>query len=325
VFYPAQLKFRDSMASFQTKANDMGLESAHLKTFRVVAEQLSFTHAAERLFLTQPAVTLQIKALEEELGLRLFDRTGQRIALTPAGQLLRKYAVRLSDVCAEAEQAMSALRGEIGGRVTLGASTTIAQYLLPRLAGEFLAENPDVELSMFTSNTAGVVSALLENRIALGLIEGPSGRTDFKTEPFLEDEIVLVAPPSHEWVDAGTPISPHALTQVPLLVREHGSGTRQVVEEALAKAKVLKKKLHVVMELDSTEAIKSAVAAGLGVGFVSRWALAGAQTFLRVIPIHGLRIYRHFQFVYPQGPEPGGAAGAFLRFARGRCAEARPR
>src|ERR1700722_17004942 len=127
----------------------MGLESVRLKTFRVVAEQLSFTRAAERLFLTQPAVTLQIKALEEDLGLRLFDRTGQQIALTAAGQLLLSYAVRLSGVCAEAEQEMSALRGEIGGRITLGASTTIAQYLLPRLAGEFLAGNPDVELSMF--------------------------------------------------------------------------------------------------------------------------------------------------------------------------------
>src|SRR5258707_13600506 len=105
------------------KVNNMGLESVRLKTFRIVAEQLSFTHAAERLFLTQPAVTLQIKALEEELGLRLFDRAGQQIALTAAGQLLRKYAIRLSDVCAEAEHAMSALRGEIGGRVILGAST----------------------------------------------------------------------------------------------------------------------------------------------------------------------------------------------------------
>jgi DNA-binding transcriptional LysR family regulator len=115
------------------------------------------------------------------------------------------------------------------------------------------------------------------------------------------------------------------LARAPLLVREHGSGTRQIVEDALAKAKVLKKKLHVALELDSTEGIKSAVAAGLGVGFVSRWALAGTQTFLRVIPIQGLRIHRYFQFVYPQGPEPGGASGAFLRFTRGRCADTRPR
>lgn len=297
-------------------ANPMSLESVHLKTFLTVAEQLSFTRAADRLYLTQPAVTLQIKSLEEDLGLRLFDRTGQQITLTTAGNLLRTYAVRLSEICAEAELAMGALRGELGGRLSLGASTTIGQYLLPRLAGEFLAENPGVELSMITSNTAGVVSALVENRIGLGLIEGPAGRTDIKIDPFLKDEIVLVAPPSHEWAEGGTPISPHALAQVPLIMRERGSGTRQIVEDALAKAKVPKKSLRITMELDSTEAVKSAVAAGLGVGFVSRWALAGTQAFLQAVPILGLRIRRHFQFVYPQGPEPAGAAHAFLRFTR---------
>jgi LysR family transcriptional regulator, transcriptional activator of the cysJI operon len=300
----------------------MGLESVRLKTFRLVAEELNFTRAAERLFLTQPAVTLQIKALEEELGVRLFDRTGQQIALTAGGQVLRKYALQLCDVCAEAEEALSALRGETGGRLALGASTTIAQYLLPRLAGEFLARNPGVQLSMTMSNSAGVVSALLENRIALGLIEGPCGRTDLKVEPFLEDEIVLVAPPSHEWVDAGTPVPPRALAEAPLIMREHGSGTRQIIEDALSKAMVSRKQLRIAMELDSSEAIKSAVAAGLGVGFVSRWALTATPTSLRVVPILGLRIRRNFQFLYPQGPEPSGAAGAFLRFARSTVAEA---
>ena len=123
----------------------------HLKTFLAVAEQLSFTRAAERLFLTQPAVTLQIKSLEEDLGLRLFDRTGQQITLTPAGNLLRSYAVRISEMCAEVELAMGALHGEMRGRVSLGASNTVGRYLLPRLAGEFLAENPRVELSMVTA------------------------------------------------------------------------------------------------------------------------------------------------------------------------------
>jgi DNA-binding transcriptional LysR family regulator len=287
----------------------------------VVAEQLSFTRAADLLFLTQPAVTLQIKGLEEDLGVRLFDRTGQHIALTRAGERLRDYAVRLSDLAIEAEQALSALRGELSGRLALGASSTIAQYLLPRLAGEFLSTNPAVELSISMANTAGVVSALHENRIALGLIEGHAGRGDLKTERFLEDEIVMVAPPAHEWVDAGLPVAPQALEGVPLIMREHGSGTRQIVEEALEKAGVSRKKLRVAMELDSTEAIKSAVAAGLGVGFVSRWALAGCQMSLRPVRIRGLRIKRHFQFIYPQGPEPAGGAGAFLRFAREKFAQ----
>ena len=130
---------------------------------------------------------------------------------------------------------------------------------------------------------------------------------------------MLVAPLSHLWAEAGTPTAPQALGQVPLIMREHGSGTRQILEDALVKAKVSQKDLRIIMELDSTEAIKSAVAAGLGVGFVSRWALAGTQTLLRAVPIVGLRIHRHFQFVYPQGPEPGGAANAFLRFVRAKC------
>jgi DNA-binding transcriptional LysR family regulator len=148
---------------------------------------------------------------------------------------------------------------------------------------------------------------------------------DVRTESFLKDEIVLVAAPSNEWVNAGTPISPQALGQIPLIVREHGSGTRQIIEDALENAKVVRKTLRVAMELDSTEAIKSAVAAGLGVGFVSRWALAGVQTSLRIVPVEGLRIHRHFQFAYPHGPEPCGAAGAFLRFTRSKGGEARPR
>lgn len=299
----------------------MALEPVRLKTFRVVAEQLSFTHAAERLFLTQPAVTLQIKSLEEDLGVRLFDRTGQHIALTAAGRVLLDHAVRLAEVCAQAEQAIGALRGEAHGGLALGASSTIAQYLLPRLAGEFLAENPHIALSMSTSNTAGVVSALIEGRIALGLIEGASGRSDLKTEPFLEDEIVLVAPPSHAWANnAGIPISLQTLVQGALIFRERGSGTRQIVEAALAKARILPKRLRLAMELDSTEAVKSAVAAGLGAGFVSRWALTGTEAYLRIVPVRGLRIRRQFQFVYPQGPEPGGSAGAFLKFARAKAA-----
>ncbi len=303
----------------------MGLEPVRLKTFRVVAEQLSFTHAAERLFLTQPAVTLQVKSLEEDLGVRLFDRTGQHVALTAAGHVLLDHAVRLAEVCAEAEQAIGALRGEAHGGLALGASSTIAQYLLPRLAGEFLAENPHIALSMSTSNTAGVVSALVEGRIDLGLIEGPSGRSDLKAEPFLEDEIVLVAPPSHEWAVSGNPISLQALAGGALIFRERGSGTRQIVEAALAKVRVLPKKLRIAMELDSTEAVKSAVMAGLGAGFVSRWALTGTDAYLRIVAVRGLRIRRQFQFVYPHGPEPGGSAGAFLKFARAKAARIPPR
>jgi DNA-binding transcriptional LysR family regulator len=298
------------------------VEPFRLRVFRIVAEELSFTRAAERLFLTQPAVTMQIKNLEEDLGLRLFDRTGQRIALTEAGRTLHEYARRIAELCAEAEQKLAAIKGETRGTLALGASTTIAQYLLPRLAGEFLAAFPSIQLSILSGNTEEIVCALLDGRIGLGLIEGPPGRSDVRCESFVEDEILLVVPPSHEWASAG-PIDAGALKQARIILRERGSGTRQVVEDALRRARMDVKKLHIVLDLDSTESIKSAISAGLGIGFVSRWALGKELTLglLRTVPVKGLRIGREFQFVFHQGPPPGGVEGEFRRFATARRAD----
>jgi DNA-binding transcriptional LysR family regulator len=293
------------------------VEPFRLKVFRVAAEELSFTRAAEKLFLTQPAVTMQVKNLEDELHLRLFDRTGQRLALTPAGRVLQDYAARIADLCSEAEQAVASLRGETVGRLALAASTTIAQYLLPALAGSFIKEHPGVELDIMSANTAGAVAALVEGRVRLALIEGPAGRSDVKTEPFIEDRLPLIVPPGHEWSETGA-LDTHKLASAPLIMRERGSGTREVVERALRKAGLPFKKLRVVMELDSTEAVKSAVRAGLGVGFVSEWALSRevALGMLKEIPLKNLDIRRDFLFVYPRGPEPEGIEGSFLKFAR---------
>jgi DNA-binding transcriptional LysR family regulator len=298
------------------------VEPIRLRVFRIVAEELSFTRAAERLFLTQPAVTMQIKNLEEDLGLRLFDRTGQKITLTTAGRMLLDYARKIAELCAEAEQKLAALKGETRGELALGASTTIAQYLLPRLAGDFLAAFPAIQLSILSGNTAEVVGALLEGRIGLGLIEGPPGRSDVRCTTFVEDEILLVVPPSHEWTSAGS-VDAAALKESRIILRERGSGTRQVVEDALRKARLDVKRLHIVLDLDSTESIKSAIAAGLGIGFVSRWALGKelALGLLRTVPVKGLRIRREFQFVTLQGPMPAGIEGEFLRFAASRRAE----
>jgi DNA-binding transcriptional LysR family regulator len=293
------------------------VESFRLKVFRVAAEELSFTRAAEKLFLTQPAVTMQIKNLEDELRVRLFDRTGQRIALTPAGAVLHEYATRIAGICGEAESALAALRGEAVGHLSLAASTTIAQYLLPALAGQFLNENPGVELHIVGANTAEVVASLAAGRVRLGLIEGPAGRTDVKTEPFLDDTLLLIAPPSHEWAETGA-LDVRALIGAPLILRERGSGTRDVVERALRKAGLELKKLRIVMELDSTEAVKSAVRAGLGVGFVSEWALSRelALGLLKTVPVRNLDIRRQFLLVYPRGPELTGIEGKFARFAK---------
>jgi DNA-binding transcriptional LysR family regulator len=298
------------------------LENARMVVFRAVAQQLSFRKAAEELYLTQPAVSLQIKALEEDLGVQLFDRTGSRVALTAAGRLLLDYAGRANELLQQAEQAIAAMGGELAGQLALGASTTIAQYVLPRMLGEFLAGHPRVQPSLMSGNTERIVDAVAQHEIGLGFIEGPSRSRDVKSEPFLVDELVLIVPAAHEWAERAR-IAAQELKSVPLLMRERGSGTRHVVEMALERQQLKPSSLKFAMELDSTEAIKSAVEAGLGAGFVSKWAIAkdarvGAS--FRIVEVEGLRVQREFLMIYAAGPEPQGLVQEFRRFVIDRAA-----
>src|SRR6266404_725975 len=247
------------------------MENFRLKVFRTVADTLNFRQAAEALYLTQPAVTLQIKALEEELGVPLFDRTENRVALTEAGRILLTHAKKVEALTAVARQELARLVGEEEGDLSAGASTTIAQYLLPKLIGEFQRSNPKIRLSLLSANTEKIVVGVLDGTLAIGLIEGPSLHRDLGEESFVADEIVVVVPSKHEWV--GHQVEVQQLCKAPLILREKGSGTRRVVEAALKAAGIQMKHTRIIMELDSTEAIKSAVEAGLGVGFVSRRAI----------------------------------------------------
>ena len=293
------------------------LENFRLKVFRNVAEHLSFRKAAECLFLTQPAVTLQIKALEDDLGVRLFDRSGNRVSLTSQGSLLLGYAKKIATIISEAEEEIGAQDGRVSGEFSLGASTTIAQYVLPRLLGAFLGEHPRVQFSLHSGNTSQIVQLLLENKLSVGLIEGPARDRAIRTEPFMQDELVLITPPDFESDD----LSFDQLQASTLLMREHGSGSRHVVETALDKAGVRLKSFTQVMNLDSTETIKSAVEAGLGIGFVSRWAISKELELgaLKVVQVAGLRIMRHFSLISRTGPKLQGAAGAFWAFALERA------
>jgi LysR family transcriptional regulator, transcriptional activator of the cysJI operon len=293
------------------------LENSRLKVFRTVGEQLSFRKAAELLFLTQPAVTLQIKALEADLGVRLFDRSGGRITLTKQGVILLRYAQKAAAIVSEAEQRLFAREGQLSGTLTLGVSTTIAQYVLPRLLAVFLAEHSRVQLSLHSGNTDGVVQLLLDNKVSIGLIEGPARQREVRTEPFMEDELILITPPDFE-LDR---LSQQELVASTLLLREHGSGSRHVVETALERVGLRVKSFKNIIEFDSTEAIKSAVEAGLGVGFVSRWAIYKETELraLKVVEVEGLRVTRHYSVVSLVGPEPSGAAGTFRAFALDRA------
>ncbi len=301
------------------------LENFRIVVFRAVAEQRSFRKAAEELYLSQPAVSLQIKALEEDLGVQLFDRTGAHVTLTKAGRVLLGYSQQSKVLRAQAEHEIATLSGEHSGHLALGASTTIAQYVLPRLLAEFRCEHPRVCPTLISGNTEQIVNALEQQKIALGFIEGPARRRDVKTEPFLEDELVLIASTAHELAERNL-VSCAEVAAVPLLMREHGSGTRHVIEIAFELQGVKRSSLHVVMELDSTEAIKSAVEAGLGVGFVSRWAIAKdlrLDNSFKIVNVEGLLIKRKFLIAYASGPEPLGLAQEFRRFLIGRAGSQR--
>jgi DNA-binding transcriptional LysR family regulator len=304
------------------------LENARLTVFRAVAEHLSFRKAAEELYLTQPAISLQIKALEEDLGVQLFDRAGRRPRLTAAGTLLLNSARRSSEVLEEAGCELAALGGDYAGGLALGASTTIAQYVLPGVVGAFCRTHPRVRPTLTSGNTEHIVEAVEKGAIALGFIEGPPRSNNVRVEPFLRDELVLIAPCTHKWSRRRRPIAIEELASEPLLMRERGSGTRHILELALERAGLRLSALQIVMEIDATEALKSAVAAGFGSCFVSRASIATDLRLnhsFRMVEVENLRLQREFLLAMPPGPELRGMAREFRRFLFEEIGRAQPR
>jgi len=301
------------------------MENFRLRVFRAVARHRNFRVAAEELLLTQPAVTQQIKALEAELGVALFDRSGGKITLTTAGNTLLPYAEKLADLSDEARQAVAATTSTNAGHLTLAASQTIGQYLLPQLIAGFLVENPKVNINVIGGNTQTALEALVSHHAQLALIEGPAMRQDVRIEPFMEDHMICVVPATHEW--AGEDIELAQLQQATFVARELGSGSRRIVEQAFERAGLRLRDLHVRMTFDSTEGLLSAVEAGLGIAFVSRWAVRSqlALGTLRVAHVRGLQLARRFSLVTPSGPEPIGVTGAFYRFILERAEALAPR
>lgn len=275
--------------------------------------------------MTQPAVTQQVKALEDELGVPLFDRSGGRITLTAAGKVLLPLADQMKEISDQAFAAVAETSGEQAGELAVGASQTIAQYLLPNFIAGFIEAHPRIRIVARSGNTEAMLDALVAHQIHLALIEGPDRRKDLNIEPFFQDHMVLVVPTNHEWADQE--VDTEALKQQPLLMREFGSGSRRVVEKALVAAGLQKKDLRIQMELDSTEGLLSAVEAGLGVTFVSRWAVRNQLSLrtLKIARVRGLKLSRQFSIAYPAGPAPRGNAGAFHRFLFSSSLELAPR
>jgi len=244
-----------------------------LQVFQAVARQLSFTKAAEQLFMTQPAVTFQIKQLEEHLNTRLFDRSHGRIALTPAGELVFSYAEKILTLSEELETRVGELTGAISGPLLLGASTTVAEFYLPQILGEFKAMHPHVQAHMTVANSETIANRVAEHVLDLGLIESPSHQHGVHTEVVCEDVLVLICSPKHRLAKVKR-VSAADVAAEAFISRESGSGTREVADQYFLQNKIAPEAINVVMELGSPEAIKGVVETGLGVSILSRATVA---------------------------------------------------
>ncbi|MGY3090639.1 DNA-binding transcriptional LysR family regulator [Hymenobacter sp. UYAg731] len=289
-----------------------------LRVFEAVARHLSFTKAAQELFVTQPAVTKHIHELEKHYGQRLLARRGNRVALTEAGRLLQGHAEAVAASAQQLADQLLALRDpdEAAGRLRLGASTTLSQYVLPGVLPAFQARYPNVQLTLTNANSERIAEALLRGELDLGFVEGRSRSRDLHYELLLPDELVAV----RRATPAGPPAQPLPPAQAlahPLVLRERGSGTLEVLEFALRELKIKLSTLPVAFYFDNTEAIKGYLeAAPEALGFVSRRALARelAAGLLEIVPIEGLVLARRFEAVWVQGQPLARAAQRFLSF-----------
>lgn len=288
-----------------------------LQVFHAVAKNLSFTKAAEALFMTQPAVTFQIRQLEEQFNTRLFDRASGRITLTPAGILALEYAERIIGLSSELDTRLKELTGHVAGPLLIGASMTIGDYLLPQLIGEFKARFPAIVPRLFVANSEQVQNRIVERSLDLGFIEGDSHLPSLATEVCCDDELQVVCAPEHPLAKLAA-IPPRTLLEHAFVSREPGSGTREVIDRYLEKAGV---SLQPVMELGSPEALKGLVATGFGFAIMSRATVALETRLGRVVGVPLLpRIERQFSVVYPKERIHSKLVNGFVEFAKARMA-----
>ena len=292
-----------------------------LQVFQTVARLLSFTKAAEELHMTQPAVTFQVRQLEEQYNTRLFDRTHNRISLTEAGRKVYESAVRIFELYAEMDNAVRELTGDVGGGLILGASSTIAEYMLPVLLGDFKKQYPDVSIRLKVSNSDGIVNQVENNMIDMGVVEAPVNNKNLVVEVCRTDELVLIVPPGHELADREK-VCPKELIKYPFICREEGSGTREVMLESMSADGGSAGDLNVVMELGSLEAIKGAVEAGMGISVLSSATIVkelklGTLVAIKLDP----PAHRPFSFVHQKQKFRVRAMDELLNFARNYCKE----
>jgi DNA-binding transcriptional LysR family regulator len=283
-----------------------------LESFLAIVREGSFTRAAERIHLSQPALSEQVLDLERELGKPLFSRRRRQVALTEAGRVFQPYAARVVATVESAAQAVADLDGLRHGSLVVGASTTPGIYVLPRIIGRFRARYPGITLTLRIANSRTIEERVRAGHVDLGVVGGHVlGAGEQCLAAGLVDELVLIVPRRHAWARRRT-IDVRRFCEQPVLMREEGSATRYVTERALQQAGV---RCRAAMELEHTEAIKQAVMAGLGVSLVSMHAVRGevATRQLGALRVRGLHLRRHFHVIHDEERPLTASAQALLR------------
>jgi DNA-binding transcriptional LysR family regulator len=295
------------------------MDTRQLAAFCTVVERKSFSQAAERLGVTQPAVSLQVRSLEKRLGRKLLDRSGRRVEPTEAGLALYRGAQRMLALEGQLlEELESGEGGELVGTLEVGASTGPGSTVMPVLLCEFRRRNPGVTVSLSISDTQSVVDRVADRELELGVVGAARRHRGVVFEPFFRDEVVLACPPGHRF--GGRSVSLEELREEPLIVMQEGAGVRQVIEDELRRVGTRLRDLEPRLELGLQESVKSAVAAGYGVTFISRAAIEAdlASGTLAVATVEGLEPARQISLVRSAGRSPTRASEAFLAFARER-------
>lgn len=293
------------------------MDDHKLRVFCTVAEMKSFSKASETIRLTQPAVSLQIQALEEIYGTKLFNRSGCIITLTKAGELLYKYAKEISALYMAVEKEIGAFSGLVKGVITVGASSTIGNYVLPSVISEFRKKFPKVKVQLLIGNTKNVVDFLNVGSIDIALVEGEVNKQKLVVEKLIPDEMVIIMSPLHQWAKKSS-ISILEITKEPFILREEGSGTRQVIEKYLAKHGISLQNIKRAFVMGSTESIKGAVEEGLGVSIISRWATKKESRYgtLKTATFKEEKFARDFSLLYRKSKDSSHTLEKFLGFLK---------
>ena len=284
----------------------------HLKIFYIVAKNLSYSRAAEELYTSQSSVSIQIKKLEECLGIELFEQMGKKIYLTEAGLALFAHAERMFGIVAEALQTIEELKGSSRGRLLIGASTTPGVYLIPKIIGDFKKNYPGVAPKLQIANSKSIEEMVSKNMLDFGIIgEESIYPADFQIESWIKDELLLILPKDHPLAGSDE-ITLESLSDFDFIFREPGSSTRMIVENCLATKNF---NLRIAMELNNTEAVKQAVCSGLGISIVSSLSIIGHSDIISK-PISDVSLYRMLNIVYHKEKAFSPTAQKFLALLR---------